>query len=84
MKLNIVEDDELLLNKGDAVIIDYGDGRQGLIIVCPQCGKRSASKDQKHTYNPQTQSYTPSIVHNASLGGCGYHGWLTNGIFTPC
>lgn len=84
MNLNLVDDNDLLLNKGDGLIVDYGDGRLGLIIVCPGCGKLSGSKNQKHTYDRDTQSYTPSIVHDVNLGGCGWHGWLTNGVFREC
>lgn len=71
------------LKKGECIVVDYNDnGRLGLIMCCPRCGETSASKDQKHTFNRETFSYTPSIIHDVELGGCGYHGYLTNGIFT--
>ncbi len=80
--LNIVEDDEQLVNKGDAIIVTNKDlGWEQLIIVCPGCGQKSASAG-KHRFNAETKSYSPSIVHNKKLGGCGWHGTLTNGIFT--
>lgn len=82
MKLNLVNDIDLLLNKGDAMI-DIKDGKKQLVICCPQCGQISASAGN-HIYNEETQSYTPSIVHNKELGGCGWHGWLTNGEFKSC
>jgi len=83
-KLTIVDDDEKLLNKGDAIIIFNPDlGYEQLILVCPGCGKTSASAG-KHRYNRDTMSYTPSIVHDSKLGGCGWHGYLTNGVFKPC
>ena len=81
--LNLVEDDELLLNKGDALVVIGREDKLQLIIVCPGCGKTSASAGG-HVYNPKTKSYHPSIVHNKDLGGCGWHGWLTNGIFKEC
>lgn len=81
--LNLVEDDELLLNKGDALIIQGNGGLTQLIIVCPGCGQRSGSRG-KHVYDRATRSYTPSIVHDPKYGGCGWHGWLTNGEFKKC
>lgn len=81
--LNIVDDHDLLINKGDACIVGGNGGLTQLIIVCPGCGKASASRG-KHVYNRETQSYTPSIVHDTNYGGCGWHGWLTNGIFKEC
>jgi hypothetical protein len=81
--LNLVDDNKLLLNKGDGLIFQFSrdDDKCGLIIVCPKCGKVTSGR---HIYNPETKSLTPSIVHNKDLGGCGWHGWLTNGIFTEC
>lgn len=76
--LNLVDDNDLLLNKGDGLIFTDGD-KLGLIIVCPKCGKKTSGR---HIYNKETRSLTPSIVHNQELGGCGYHGYLTNGVFT--
>lgn len=82
-ELNLVDDHDLLLNKGDALIVTGHDKLTQLLIVCPGCGKVSGSaKGAKHVYDRETKSYTPSIVHDSNLGGCGWHGWLTNGIFT--
>lgn len=82
IKLNIVDGDDNLVNKGDAVVYMNNElGWLQLIIVCPSCGKPSASAG-KHKYDPETKSYHPSIVHDVNLGGCGWHGWLKNGIFT--
>lgn len=81
--LNLVEDNDMLINKGDALIVIGNYGLTQLIIVCPGCEKVSASRG-KHIYNKETQSYTPSIVHNTEYGGCGWHGWLTNGVFKEC
>lgn len=82
--LNLVEDHLLLLNKGDGLVFQFAppdDDKYGLIIVCPKCGRATAGR---HIYNKETKSLTPSIVHNKDLGGCGYHGFLTNGVFTEC
>lgn len=59
-------------------------GNKGVIMCCPGCGKLSAPRDNtKHIYNPETKSVQPSIVHDQELGGCGWHGHLTNGEFIP-
>lgn len=80
--LNIVDDFEKLVNKGDAIIVFNKQlGWNQLVIVCPNCGKMSGSAG-KHKFDSETKSYTPSIVHDKSLGGCGWHGNLTNGVFT--
>ncbi len=31
--------------------------------------------------NREKPTVRPSILH---VGGCGYHGWLTNGVFERC
>lgn len=80
LKLNLVDDPDLLINKGDAWIVKGKGGMLQLVIVCPGCGKVSASAGN-HTYNPKTKTYNPSIVHNTELGGCGWHGWLKEGYF---
>lgn len=84
MKLNLVDDDDLLINPGDAVVYwNEAKQRHQLIMICPGCGKRSGSAGN-HSFDKTTLSYTPSIVHDPKLGGCGWHGWLTNGEFKPC
>lgn len=83
MKANIVDDVEKLLNRGDIYPITTNEGIRQLIIICPGCGKESASRG-RHVYDPATVSYHPSIVHNKQYGGCGWHGWLKNGVFKSC
>lgn len=83
INLNIVDDDEKLLKKGDALIIkDEQRGTLKLAIVCPGCGKVSFS-DKNHSFNVETKTYKPSIVHDRRRGGCGWHGTITNGIISP-
>ncbi len=82
IKLNLVDDPDLLVNKGDAWIVKGREDNLQLVIVCPGCGRVSASAGN-HVYNPDTKSYHPSIVHNTDLGGCGWHGWLKDGEFYP-
>ena len=84
MKLNLVDDFDLLINKGDAIpYFNRELGYTQLLIICPGCGQKSASSGT-HRFYKETLSYTPSIVHDKSLGGCGWHGWLTNGEFKEC
>ena len=86
MPLNLLpaEGDKYPEKPGDALLVKYPD-HLGLVWCCPKCGEATAtSNGHKHVYDPATQSLTPSIVHSAALGGCGWHGFLTNGIFTEC
>lgn len=64
--------DDLL--PGEGIVTDIGDGKIGLILCCPNCGKAAGGS---HVYNKETQTLSPSIVHT-----CGWHGHLTNGKFT--
>jgi len=82
IKLNLVEHFDQLKNPGDAS--EYTkDNRIYIVWVCPKCGDQTASKTG-HNWNRKTETLSPSIVHNVKLGGCGYHGWLKNGVFTEC
>jgi hypothetical protein len=83
MKARIVEDVDDLVNPGDILPVTGRGGFPQLIIICPGCGQKSASAGN-HKYDKETISYHPSIVHDTSLGGCGWHGWLTNGEFKQC
>lgn len=82
VEFKLVEDDELLTEPGRAVMFTYPDQSLGLILCCPQCGKASSSSTGGHKYNPETQTVTPSIIHDKKLGGCGWHGFLRNGKFS--
>jgi hypothetical protein len=95
VKLILVEDG-YPEKPGEASVYTYnvnGKTLLGLVWCCPQCGKPATSVDKKdkdgnfigkaHSYNPETKTLSPSIVHDKKLGGCGYHGWLRNGIFKP-
>lgn len=33
---------------------------------------------------PETLTTSPSILHDPAKGGCGWHGYLTKGVFEPC
>jgi len=83
VKLNLVESIDDVKNPGDAITVIGRENKLQLITCCPQCGKVSASAGN-HVYTPETKSYHPSIVHDKKLGGCGWHGWLKNGVFKSC
>jgi len=87
-KLNLVKDQEKIKKRGDACVVLGNHSKTGekilqLIICCIRCGEVSGSA-KNHIYNKDTKSYHPSIVHDTNLGGCGWHGWLKNGVFTEC
>jgi hypothetical protein len=85
IKLNLlIGDNEWPEKPGDAIMVTYPT-HLGLVWCCPKCGQNTATANgHKHVFNPKTNSLTPSIVHNKDLGGCGYHGFLINGIFKEC
>jgi hypothetical protein len=73
------------------------DGRVwGYGYACPGCGSRSwlALTDDNpgprwtvtagDPAQPATVSLSPSILHAVERGGCGWHGYLTNGVLAPC
>lgn len=80
MKLNLVDDIDDLKEKGDALIVIGRNKKKQLILCCPGCGRKSGSRGG-HVFDESTKTYKPSIVHNTEYGGCGWHGWLTNGEF---
>lgn len=73
----------------DGVVWGYG-------YVCPGCGSHSwlALSDDNpgprwtvaagDATNPTTVSLLPSILHSVERGGCGWHGYLTDGVLHPC
>lgn len=74
--LKIVDETEKEnLKPGEAFIIDIGEGRLSLALVCPQCGEVFVPAGPRHRYNPETMSLSPSVVHTV----CGFHKTLTNG-----
>jgi hypothetical protein len=79
VKLNLVENIDDVKNRADGMVVFYRtDNTYQLIWICPACGQRTTGK---HKYDKETKSLHPSIVHDLTLGGCGFHGWLTNGWF---
>lgn len=63
---------------------------------CPGCGGACilhlGTGPEGHTWRvtagdaskPETATLAPSIHHTSQYGGCGWHGYLTAGVFTPC
>ena len=77
-------------------LVHAGDEPAGFIFACPGCGSQSHLPigrvvDGRPTWtvtagDPRTGvglSLSPSI-HHAAPRGCGWHGYLTNGVFAPC
>lgn len=72
----------------------YGDPENkpvGLHFLCPGCRsviavevQTEANQPAKWLINFETLTATPSILHDESKGGCGWHGFLTNGELKPC
>jgi hypothetical protein len=68
----------------------------GYAYACPGCGVRDwLAIDGENPQigwtvtagdaaRPETVSLSPSILHSAPRGGCGWHGYLTAGRFQPC
>jgi hypothetical protein len=68
----------------------------GYGYTCPGCGSRSylaIDPEQPHprwsvtagdAAHPDTVTLSPSIFHTVERGGCGWHGYLTNGVLRPC
>lgn len=68
---------------------------QGFMFTCPGCGQRSFLRAgaKKPEESPSWQitsggpndvahlALKPSIHHDEAKGGCGWHGWLTDGVF---
>ncbi len=59
----------------------YGDPNNaiiGIIFRCPGCSKL-ISINEGWKLDLSTMTVTPSILHDKKKGGCGWHGYLTNG-----
>lgn len=68
-----------------------GDAPAGILFRCPGCASltfaRFAPADAPSWQwdgNRDAPTLTPSLHHTATLGGCGWHGFLTAGEFKPC
>lgn len=82
---------------GHASRLVHADGDPaGFVFACPGCGSQSHLPigrvvDGRPTWtvtagDPRTGvglSLSPSI-HHAAPRGCGWHGYLTNGVLAPC
>lgn len=83
---------------GDAMVLDGpAGGVSGYAFRCPGCGCESAlllpheGRGATPVWSvvagdPRTGAgltLSPS-VHHAAPQGCGWHGWLRDGVLTPC
>jgi hypothetical protein len=82
--LNLIDHCDELIKPGDAS--EYDDhGVIKLCWCCPKCGMATTTANgHTHIWNRETKSLKPSIIHAKELGGCGWHGFLTNGMFKGC
>lgn len=68
----------------------YKDKLCGIHFRCPGCKEVIGidigyePSQPKWTINFETLTATPSILHSRDGKGCGWHGYLTNGILKPC
>lgn len=68
----------------------------GYAFACPGCGRSGYlalsdlnpgprwSVTAGDVARPDTVSLSPSILDPAERGGCGWHGYLVNGVLSPC
>lgn len=95
--LRIVDDIDTSNGQPGDVEVHAMEGRVwGYGYRCAGCGERSylaIDPEQPHprwtvtegdVERPDTVTLSPSILHSTALGGCGWHGYLTRGVFTPC
>ena len=80
---------------GDVEVRGNVETTGGFVFACPGCGARSwlaiGPENPGPRWGiasgvaarPETVSLMPSILH-AAPQGCGWHGYLTNGVFAPC
>lgn len=80
----------LMFSRGELAIVD------SYAFICPGCGNLSCVEFIHNgmpnqmvwtvsagvVFEPEGVSLSPSIRHN--IGACGWHGYLTRGVFEPC
>ena len=81
---------------GDIEVRGAGHDAGGYAFACPGCGSRSwlaIGPDNPSprwvvtagdVARPDTVTLSPSIFHTRERGGCGWHGWLRDGVLVPC
>lgn len=82
-----------------AYFVDQNDDIAGLNFACPGCGRvtcisfkraeealrlqRGGTPAWEWNGNKEKPTCAPSISHNDTKGGCGWHGFLTDGQLRP-
>ena len=65
-----------------------GNGVVGLAICCPGCGNKSylpvGDNRGWNLASEEPLTITPSVFHTKEKGGCGWHGFLTDGEWRSC
>lgn len=69
------------LKNGDIILVTLTEkNKDKLYICCPKCGSNSFTGNHNITHIDNIISATPSLLFQC----CGWHGYLTNGIFKEC
>lgn len=65
----------------------------GYLFACPGCamhlslpvsGPQAWTVTAGDVAKPETLTLAPSILHPVNGNGCGWHGYLRQGVFAPC
>ena len=72
--MKIVDKDSEDLLQDEGIIVIASNESLSLMFRCPKCNQVTITGG--HSYNRETNSITPSVVHT-----CGFHKTLTNGIW---
>lgn len=96
-RVRVVDDiDADDVQPGDIEVRGAGHDAGGYAFACPGCGSRSwlaLGPDNPSprwvvtagdVARPDTVTLSPSIFHTRERGGCGWHGWLRDGVLVPC
>ncbi len=80
------------LKDGEYIFLNTysSDEHCGIIFKCPGCSDALCISLKDHKNEPgwkidfEKLTATPSILHSRDGRGCGWHGYLTDGLLKPC
>jgi hypothetical protein len=87
VKCSEIDGFENLKENEYAFLVTYSEGKNcSIVYKCPGCNKAVIITDKDSGHNNahweidfETLTAKPSIVHDKNKGGCGWHGYLTDG-----